>query len=126
MHWEAINEGSDAGMATGSSDGETVSAPGALGGQPTPFSSTWIKRGEEMIFARCHRMHQLKTGDIVVKYSSGGAGVGNPAERDPEKVKEDVINELISLKAAEEVYKVAIDPTTMEIDRERTRSLRGC
>ena len=125
MHWEAINEGSDSGMATGSSDGETVSAPGALGGQPTPFSSTWIKRGEEMIFARCHRMHQVKTGDIIVKHSSGGAGVGDPAERDPEKVKEDVINELVSLKAARETYKVAIDPITMEIHWQETKALRS-
>ena len=63
-------------------------------------------------------------GDILTRLSSGGAGVGNPIEREPEKVREDVIKEFVSIKAARDIYKVAINPKTLEIDREVTQVLR--
>ena len=62
---------------------------------------------------------------MVEKFSSGGGGVGNPAERDPEKVREDVENELVSVRAASDIYKVAIDPATLRIDAQATQKLRG-
>jgi len=125
IHWEAVNEGSDAGMATGSSDGDVMLGPGALGGHPTPPCRTYIRRGEELIRIKPHRMAQLQTGDVVVKHSSGGAGVGLPEERDPEKVCEDVLNELVSLEAARDVFKVVLDPVTLQVDQEKTGVLRG-
>ena len=48
-----------------------------------------------------------------------------PAERDPESVREDVENELVSLKAANDVYKVVIDPATLRIDAKATQKLRA-
>jgi N-methylhydantoinase B len=36
----------------------------------------------------------------------GGDGLGNPRERDPEKVRADVRNGLVSVDAAEKVYGV--------------------
>lgn len=67
----------------------------------------------------------LQRGDLVTQYAEGGAGVGNPLDRDPELVKRDVFYEYISLQRARDVYKVVIDPSTMEIDQEATRKLRG-
>ena len=96
-----------------------------LGGHPTPPCRTYIRRGEELIRVKPHRMAQLKTGDVVVKHSSGGAGVGHPAERDPQKVREDVVNELVSLESARDVYRVVLDPVTLQVDEEKTRVLRG-
>jgi N-methylhydantoinase B len=55
----------------------------------------------------------------------GGAGVGLPEERDCEAVRMDVINELVSLKAARDIYKVALDPETLEIDKVETQKLRN-
>jgi N-methylhydantoinase B len=60
-----------------------------------------------------------------VKHSSGGGGVGDPAERDPEMVREDVENELVTLQAARDVYRVAIDAKTLMVDQEATRRLRA-
>ncbi len=125
MHWEALNEGGDGGMATGSSDGDEVQGFGALGGQPSPLSRTFIRRGGEEIRVRPHRLVDIKTGDIVLKRSSGGGGVGDPAERDPEKVRQDVEAELVSPQAARDVYKVALDAQTLAIDWEGTRGLRA-
>ena len=125
IHWEVENVGGDAGIATGSSDGEIVRAPGALGGEPTPNSKTELIRQGEKIPFRGHRLYDLKPGDILLKISGGGAGVGNPAERDPEKVRLDVVKEFISIEKARDMYKVAIDPVTLEIDREKTAALRA-
>ena len=66
----------------------------------------------------------MKEGDILIKHSSGGGGVGNPAERDAEMVREDVRNQLVSLQAARDIYKVVIDPATFKIDAAATKKLR--
>jgi len=125
VHWEALNEGGDGGMATGSSDGDEVQGFGALGGQAAPLCRTYIRRGTEEIRVKPHRLVDIKTGDIVLKLSGGGGGVGDPAERDPERVREDVVNEMVSAQAARDVYRVALDPETLAIDREGTRALRA-
>ncbi|OGA35117.1 MAG: hypothetical protein A3G80_12955 [Betaproteobacteria bacterium RIFCSPLOWO2_12_FULL_62_13b] len=125
IHWVSMNEGSDSGVATGSSDGDEVQGFGALGGEPSPKSRTYLLRGAEKIRVKPHRMETIRHGDIVEKLSSGGGGVGNPAERDPQMVREDVENELVSLQAARETYKVVIDPATLQVDEIATRALRA-
>jgi N-methylhydantoinase B len=67
----------------------------------------------------------VKTGDVLVKHSSGGGGVGNPAERDPDMVREDVENELVSITTAKETYRVVIDPDTLQVDERATKALRA-
>jgi len=124
VHWEATNEGTEAGMNTGGMDGEVVRAPGALGGEPNPTSRGYMIRDGEQTKIRGRRIYQLQPGDTLLKISGGGAGVGNPAERDPEKVRWDVINKFVSLETAREIYKVVINPKTLEIDLEETRTLR--
>jgi N-methylhydantoinase B len=123
--WEAVNEGTDGGMATGSSDGDEMLGHGALGGHPTPPCRTYLRRGDDLIRVKPHRMVEVKRGDVLVKHSSGGAGVGPPEERDPEKVRQDVSNELVSLEAARNVYRVVLDPLTLEIDHAETKRLRA-
>jgi N-methylhydantoinase B len=125
LHWEAFNEGSDGQMATGSSDGDVVQGFGALGGEPTPVSRTYLRRNGEDIRVKPHRLVPVKTGDVLVKHSSGGGGVGNPAERDPELVREDVENEFVSLENAKEIYRVVIEPDTLKVDHQATKALRA-
>jgi N-methylhydantoinase B len=125
VHWEAVNEGTDGQMATGSSDGDEVQGFGALGGEPVPVCRTYLRRNGEDIRVKPHRLVPVKTGDVLVKHSSGGGGVGDPAERDPDMVREDVENELVTRKAAQEVYRVVIDAKTLTVDQEATRRLRA-
>ena len=125
IYWEVINEGKEATMSTGNADGETTRGEGVLGGYPCPYSKSYVTRGTERIPIRLHRMYKLLPGDILTKISGGGAGVGNPIEREPEKVREDVITEFISIKTAREDYKVVMDPKTLEIDYKATKALRG-
>lgn len=125
IEWTAVNKGSDGRMATGSTDGDVTGGPGAEGGYPSPQSRTFIRRGNEIIRIKPHRMAELKHGDIVQKLSAGGGGVGHPHERDPEAVLRDVRNEMVSLAAARLVYKVVIDPRTMTVDAAATARLRA-
>ncbi len=124
VDWRAVNLGGLARMATGSSDGDEMLPSGVLGGRSCPPSRTFVRRGDELIRVKPHRMQQLEPGDEVVKLSSGGAGVGDPRERDPESVRADVVDEMVTVDAAERIYGVALDPDTLEIDRERTEELR--
>jgi N-methylhydantoinase B len=59
-----------------------------------------------------------------VVLTAGGGGWGDPLERDPEKVRWDVIEGYISMRAAHEAYGVVLDPDTLKIDWERTTHLR--
>ena len=70
---------------------------------------------------------ELDTGDIVSNRTGGGGGWGDPFERPPEKVLEDVLNEYISLSSAREEYGVAIRKTrgTYEVDTKETAALRN-
>jgi N-methylhydantoinase B len=52
---------------------------------------------------------QLKAGDTVVIKTGGGGGWGNPLERDPEAVAQDVREGSVSRARANERYGVVVD-----------------
>lgn len=68
---------------------------------------------------------RLEAGQVASIQTPGGGGYGDPFERDPSKVLEDVIDEKISLEKAASVYGVVIDPTTLTIDAEATETTRS-
>ncbi|HMJ97583.1 MAG TPA: hypothetical protein VK486_17175, partial [Thermoleophilaceae bacterium] len=87
-------------------------------------SRTYLRRDEEMIRVKPHRLVGVKHGDVLVKMSSGGGGVGPPWERDPEAVREDVRKEFVTRETARDIYCVALDEGTLEIDEAETQRLR--
>ena len=124
MLWEVRNLGGDASVATGSSDGDLTRPPGAVGGEDGPLSRSYVRSGDEVTGVRSHRMVQVKTGEIFGKVSGGGGGVGNPVDRDPALVLDDVVNGYVTVEHAREVYKVVINPETMTVDETETAELR--
>jgi N-methylhydantoinase B len=80
IHWEVENVGGDAGIATGSSDGEIVHAPGALGGEPTPNSRSYLIRDGKQEKIRGHRLYE-QAARYYLKSAGGGAGVGSRGAR---------------------------------------------
>jgi N-methylhydantoinase B/oxoprolinase/acetone carboxylase alpha subunit len=112
-------------MATGSSDGDVVQGKGAAGGQHVPLARTFILRGGQKIRVKPHRMADVKKGDILVKLSPGGAGVGDPWLRPPEQVAMDVKNEKVSVEAARLIYGVVVNPASLELDEAATAALRA-
>ncbi len=124
--WEAVNEGGDCTNLGGPMSGFTTRGPGQQGGQPTPLNSAYILHdGQKIEIKDPHIPVHFKSGDHFVTLAGGGAGVGRPEERDPELVRDDVRNEIVSPEMARDVYKVIIKPGSFEIDREATRQLRG-
>ena len=73
-----------------------------------------------------------KRGDLVRIYTAGGGGWGDPLERDPDRVLDDVKDGFVSLESAFDHYGVLIDPAALEVDapgttarRNEARSTRG-
>lgn len=66
----------------------------------------------------------FQSGDIFEFHNMGGAGFGNPFERDPEKVLADVKDEHISVSKAREIYGVVIDGDKLKIDIDATEIMR--
>jgi N-methylhydantoinase B len=110
----------------GPCDGWYTQGQGQQGGHPTPFNRCHILRGNERIdITQPHILQEIKAGDAFVCKSGGGAGIGLPEERDPEAVRIDVKNELVSIRAARDIYKVVLKPDTLEIDYKATQELRA-
>jgi N-methylhydantoinase B len=68
---------------------------------------------------------RLKKGDTYTSYPSGGGGWGSALERDPEAVRLDARNGIISLSSAREIYGVVLEGVRLEVDREKTEVLRA-
>jgi len=68
----------------------------------------------------------LHRGDLLRLERPGGGGIGNPLERDPQKVFEDVRQGYVSIEGAERDYGVMIRqaPDDFSLDMVKTRKLR--
>jgi len=68
---------------------------------------------------------RMKSGDMWASTAhGGGAGLGDPIEREPALIVRDLEDQVATLEVAEKIYAVSIDPKTLEIDREETEKLR--
>jgi N-methylhydantoinase B len=66
----------------------------------------------------------LGEGDRVTGTAGGGCGYGDPLERNPEAVRQDVIDGYVSVERARLDYGVVTNPDNLDIDAEATRKLR--
>jgi N-methylhydantoinase B len=69
----------------------------------------------------------LHPGDVFSLETPGGGGLGDPLQRDPQRVLHDVRNGYVTLNRARQIYRVAIDATNGDfvIDEAKTRELRA-
>jgi N-methylhydantoinase B len=69
-------------------------------------------------------------GDLLITRTSGGAGWGDPLNRDPERVRLNVRDGFLSIQRARDVYGVVItqkeegNPETVEVDEGATEEIR--
>ena len=59
--------------------------------------------------------HVLEPGSVVELLTGGGGGFGDPRQRDPERVRRDVLDGYVTREAAERDYGVKLDPVTLEV-----------
>ncbi|MEM7408549.1 MAG: hydantoinase B/oxoprolinase family protein [Pseudomonadota bacterium] len=67
----------------------------------------------------------LRHGDVFSHVLPGGGGWGNPFERDPALVLDDVRNEFVTPEHAREAYGVVVDTDTWSVDDAETARLRA-
>jgi N-methylhydantoinase B len=116
-------------LVTGNSDGcwtETYAlAGGQLPAQKYNVIQVARKGGDLETIATKRGPYDLGEGERLIIHAAGGSGWGDPREREPEMVRNDVVNELVSLERARDVYGVATNPQTLEIDWDETKRLRS-
>jgi len=124
--WEAVNEGGECLFIGGACVGWHTQAPGQQGGQPTPLNKACVLRNDQkMEIFEPHIPLKLQDGDHLITFCGGGAGVGDSYERDPEAVRKDVENDLVSIEYARAAYKVVLDPQALNVDHKATEALRS-
>ncbi len=99
---------------------------GLAGGRPgTPFRAV-LESGcqKRELPAQMFLDFPVGAGDRLLHIQPGAGGYGPPWERDPERVREDVLDEKISLAYARREYGVVMDPETLEVQEEGTAALR--
>jgi N-methylhydantoinase B len=103
---------------------------GGLPSMPHGLSVVHADTGEEKWLGSVFSNYPIKSGDKFTRPTAGGGGFGDPMDRDPEHVKEDVIDEYVSIKRAETDYGVVIkvidrDMLVYEIDEAATAKARA-
>jgi N-methylhydantoinase B/oxoprolinase/acetone carboxylase alpha subunit len=70
-------------------------------------------------------IHPVMNGQsILVGFSTGGTGYGDPLDRAPAAVEQDVTKQLVSHSVARDVYGVVVDPVSGRLDDEATVQAR--
>jgi N-methylhydantoinase B len=80
-------------------------------------------RGDERRMLKVNA-HPLAAGSVVELLTGGGGGFGRADERDPERVRADVLDGYVSREAAAEAYGVVLDER-LAVDLDATRRLRA-
>ena len=99
---------------------------GILGGKPGMRSTKILVHTDgtrTVLPSKCDQI-KVEPGDQLIFQTAGGGGWGDPLDRDSEKVRVDVVRELVSARKAASDYGVVCDPETSEVDEEATRALR--
>ncbi|WP_309493277.1 hydantoinase B/oxoprolinase family protein [Candidatus Hecatella orcuttiae] len=99
---------------------------GVLGGkQGRPGSLTKIGRGgKREPWPSKFTGWRLEAGEALEIKTPVGGGYGDPYQRDPQKVLDDVLDGYISLETAKSDYGVVINPQTMQVDTKASEKLR--
>jgi len=98
---------------------------GLEGGHSAPPHELYLRKRDEVITVDAESFYDYDSGDVFEIYQSGGGGYGDPRQRKLERVRDDVMDGLVSIGKARDDYAVVIDPRTWEIDHTATAKLRG-
>jgi N-methylhydantoinase B len=99
---------------------------GILGGKPGGCSEKWLEKADGTRHPLPSKVDNVKVqpGDRIIFRTAGGGGWGDPLERDPAKVRNDVARKLVSSEAAREAYGVVLYGDRCEVDARASEDLR--
>ncbi len=108
-------------------DDRHLSQPwGILGGKPGAVSEKWLVRPDgsrEHLGSKVDNV-RVAPGDRIVFRTAGGGGWGDPLEREPERVRADVLRRLMSAETAARDYEVVLAGEEQEVDIAATEARR--
>jgi N-methylhydantoinase B len=97
---------------------------GLFGGGPGAQSKSLLTRaGEEPMQVPSKLDFTMRPGDVLDVWTTGGGGYGDPLDREPERVLEDVLDGKVSVESAREDYGVVVHER--EVDETATIDLRA-
>lgn len=113
-------------VAFGDGTEEGARAFGLFGGRSGSRNHAALRGpdGAETVAKSKQILRGIAPGTIHRQTAGGGGGYGDPFERPAALVADEVLNGVVSPEAAERDYGVAVDPTTLALDRDRTDLLR--
>ncbi len=99
---------------------------GLWGGKPGHSTRYLVKLpGENAFHEKDANRYAAPAETEVIVRSNGGGGWGDPLERDPERVRWDAIEGLVTLAHAKSDYGVVLNPKDYSIDHAATAKLRS-
>lgn len=105
---------------------KTKTKPWSIGGGAVGENNRIVLNpGTEREVVQGGSYNLLEAGDVLVNDTGGGGGYGDPFQRAPDRVADDVRNGFVSVEAAARDYGVAVDPDTFSVDVAETGRLRG-
>ncbi len=107
-------------------DGDIEPAFGVHGGKPGTLNIIKLIYPGDKVYTATTKdlIENVPKGTVFFQQAGGGGGYGEPYGRSPEKVFQDVRNEVLSPDQARKLYGVVIDVETMTLDRQETENLR--
>jgi len=107
------------------SDRSRFAAYGLAGGGPGRRSRNVLNPGRDQRLLPGKTTLQVAHGDVLLHELAGAGGWGDPLERDPRRVLDDVRNEKITPEHARSAYGVVLDASGERVADEETEKLRA-
>lgn len=120
--WEFLTDS----LFSGEGDRHTDQPRGVFGGQDGLTGSMTLNPGtekEKSLHAKLTNF-KIRKGDILEIRTPCAAGYGNPYEREPKQVLQDILDNYTTIEKANELYGVVIRDN-LTIDMEATQKLRA-
>ena len=116
----------DEGKLTNLSERQRFTPYGLFGGKGGALAKTVINPGPDEQLVHGKQSREFAHGDVISFQQAGAGGYGDPLERDPARVLDDVLDEYVSVDAARREYGVVMAGEGMElrVDDDATRALR--
>ena len=95
------------------------------GGKPWVSLARIVRKTGEVEEVAPKATLRLREGDQLHTFTAGGAGYGDPLDRDPGLVLQDLLDRRVSLSSALEDYGVVIDSTSQQVDQDATGQRRS-
>ena len=118
-------------VLAGVDDHRSRQMPGVAGGSPGEPNKLVIRYGSDDPYTVEHTADwiPMKAGQRLCYDYGGGGGWGDPLDRDPAAVLDDVLDEYVSPEAAEREYGVvltgSLEDLTLAVDETATEKLRA-